>query len=105
MKAMSLSASFVATVLSAVTVAGPLDDLLPRPKEVRNAASGSLSCEGLPSGVYALCVRGGKAEIAAVEDRVADFEEVWLAPDIDLVMCAGGGVGCEEIVDRLDWDN
>ena len=41
---------------------------------------------------------------ASVEDRVADFEEMWLDPEVDLVMCARGGVGCEEVVDRLDWD-
>ena len=40
---------------------------------------------------------------ASVEDRVADFEEMWLDPEVDLVMCARGGVGCEEVVDRLDW--
>lgn len=40
---------------------------------------------------------------ASLADRVADFEEIWLDPEVDLVMCARGGVGCEEIVERLDW--
>lgn len=40
---------------------------------------------------------------ASLEDRVADFEEMWMDPEVDLIMCARGGVGCEEVVDRLDW--
>ncbi len=41
-----------------VAFASPLDELLPRPKEVRAGAGAALSCEGLPSGGYALRVRG-----------------------------------------------
>lgn len=40
---------------------------------------------------------------ASVKDRVADFEEVWLDPDVDVMFCARGGVGCEDVVSRLDW--
>ena len=46
---------------------GPLDELLPRPKEVSAGAASALSCGGLPPGGYALQVRGGKAEVAAVD--------------------------------------
>ena len=37
---------------------------------------------------------------ASLADRVADFEEIWLDPEVDLVMCARGGSGCEEVVER-----
>jgi len=41
--------------------------------------------------------------VAPVADRVADFEQMWLDPEVDLVLCARGGKGCEDLVDRIDW--
>jgi len=40
---------------------------------------------------------------ASVMDRVSDFEEMWLDPDVDLVLCARGGSGAEDVIKRLDW--
>ena len=71
-------AAFVA-MLPCVASAGPLDELLPRPKEVRETADGPLSVEGLPSGGYALRVRGGKAEIAAVDEAGRRYAEATLS--------------------------
>ena len=41
--------------------------------------------------------------VAPLEDRVADFEEAWMDPEVDLVLCARGGVGSEDVIARLDW--
>jgi len=40
---------------------------------------------------------------APVADRVADLEELWLDPEVDLLICARGGQGAEDVVSRLDW--
>ena len=40
---------------------------------------------------------------APVEDRVADLEEAWMDPEVDLVLCARGGQGTEDLLPRLDW--
>ena len=42
-------------------------------------------------------------KLAPLEDRVKDFEETWLDPEVDLVLCARGGSGAEDVVRRLDW--
>lgn len=41
--------------------------------------------------------------MAPVADRVADFEQAWMDPEIDLVLCARGGSGAEDLLDKLDW--
>ena len=41
--------------------------------------------------------------LAPVEDRVKDFEETWLDPEVDLVLCARGGSGAERVMRNLDW--
>ena len=41
--------------------------------------------------------------VAPIEDRVADFEQAWMDPEVDLVLCARGGRGSEELLDKLDW--
>lgn len=43
-------------------------------------------------------------KVASVEDRVADFEQAWMDPEVDLVLCARGGTGAEDLLGRLDWD-
>jgi len=40
---------------------------------------------------------------ASLEDRVKDFEETWLDPEVDLVLCARGGSGAEDVIKKLDW--
>ena len=42
-------------------------------------------------------------EQAPVEDRVADLEEAWMDPEVDLVLCARGGRGTEDLLPKLDW--
>ena len=42
-------------------------------------------------------------KVAPVEDRVADFEQAWMDPEVDLVLCARGGTGAEDLLDKIDW--
>ena len=41
--------------------------------------------------------------VAPVEDRVKDFEETWMDPEVDLVLCARGGTGAQDVIVKLDW--
>ena len=43
-------------------------------------------------------------KLASVEDRVKDFEEMWMDPEVDLVLCARGGTGAEDVIVNLDWE-
>ena len=43
-------------------------------------------------------------KVAPVEDRVKDFEETWMDPEVDLVLCARGGSGAEKVMGKLDWE-
>jgi len=43
-------------------------------------------------------------KVADAADRAKDFEEAWLDPETDLVLCARGGTGAHEILDKLDWE-
>lgn len=40
---------------------------------------------------------------ASVADRVADFEEMWMDPEVDLVFCVRGGSGAQDLIGKLDW--
>lgn len=42
--------------------------------------------------------------VASVEDRAADFQDMWMDPEVDLVLCARGGRGSEDILPLLDWN-
>jgi len=42
-------------------------------------------------------------KVAPVADRVADFEQAWMDPEVDLVFCARGGRGAEDLLDKIDW--
>ena len=42
-------------------------------------------------------------KVAPVADRVADFEQAWMDPEVDLVLCARGGVGAEDLLEKIDW--
>ena len=37
-------------------------------------------------------------------DRAADLVDVWTDPEVDLVICARGGHGVENILPYLDWN-
>ena len=43
-------------------------------------------------------------KVASAEDRAADFQEMWMDPEVDLVLCARGGTGSEDILPLLDWN-
>jgi len=40
---------------------------------------------------------------APVADRASDFEEMWLDPEVDIVVCARGGKGSEDVIRAVDW--
>ena len=42
--------------------------------------------------------------VASVADRAADFQDMWMDPEVDLVLCARGGTGSEDILPLLDWN-
>jgi len=42
-------------------------------------------------------------KLASVEDRVADFEEMWMDPEVDMVVCVRGGTGAQDLIDKIDW--
>ena len=42
--------------------------------------------------------------VAPVEDRVADFEQAWMDPEVDLVLCARGGRDSESLLGKLNWE-
>lgn len=50
-----------------------------------------------------LALRLAFDKLAPVEDRAKDFEETWLDPEVDLVLCARGGSGAEKVMRKLDW--
>ena len=43
-------------------------------------------------------------KVAPVEDRVADFEQAWMDPEVDLVLCARGGRDSESLLGKLNWE-
>ena len=43
-------------------------------------------------------------KVAPLEDRVADFEDMWMDPEVDLVVCARGGTGAQDLLAKLDWE-
>jgi len=42
-------------------------------------------------------------ERAAVEDRVKDFEKMWLDPEVDILFMARGGSGAIDVINKVDW--
>lgn len=44
------------------------------------------------------------AKVASAEDRAKDFMDMWMDPEVDIVLCARGGKGSEDIIPFLDWD-
>ena len=44
------------------------------------------------------------SKLAPLADRVADFEEIWLDPEVDLVLCARGGTGAQDVITKLNWE-
>ena len=75
------------------------------PASVLDKSVFDLGVEALRSAGYRvkLARRLSFGNRASIEERVADFEEVWLDPEVDIVLCARGGVGCEDLADSIDW--
>ena len=46
---------------------------------------------------------GGYISIEA-EKRIADLEQAWMDPEVDLILCTRGGVGSETLLDKIDWE-
>ena len=36
--------------------------------------------------------------------RIADLEQAWLDPEVDLILCVRGGVGTEQLLEDIDWE-
>ena len=36
--------------------------------------------------------------------RVADLEQAWLDPEVDLILCTRGGVGSESLLEKINWE-
>ena len=40
----------------------------------------------------------------AAEKRIADLVQAWLDPEVDVIFCLRGGVGSEDLLERIPWD-
>lgn len=40
----------------------------------------------------------------APELRIADIEQAWMDPEVDLILCIRGGAGTAQIVQNINWD-
>ena len=45
-----------------------------------------------------------RADIIDVKLRAADFEQAWLDPEVDLILCLRGGWGGIDLIENLDWE-
>ncbi len=45
-----------------------------------------------------------RADIVDVNLRAADFEQAWLDPEADLILCIRGGWGGIDLIENLDWE-
>ncbi len=40
---------------------------------------------------------------SAIEDRVADLQQAWLDPEVEIIWALRGGFGCIQLLDKIDW--
>ena len=40
----------------------------------------------------------------SAEDRAKDFADLWMDKEVDLILCARGGRGAEDVLPLLDWE-
>lgn len=105
-----------AGMLPAIQLNEKLDFKGAFPKEIKTVAlvmpASILPKKNFDRGKAALEAAGYKVKVmprldfkkvAPVADRVADFEQAWMDPEVDLVMCARGGSGSENLLDKIDW--
>ena len=45
-----------------------------------------------------------RTDIVDVKLRAADFEQAWLDPDVDIILCLRGGWGGIDLIEKLDWE-
>lgn len=45
-----------------------------------------------------------RADIVDVKLRAADFEQAWLDPEVDLILCLRGGWGGIDLIENLNWE-
>jgi len=45
-----------------------------------------------------------RADIVDVKLRAADFEQAWMDPEVDLILCIRGGWGGIDLIENLDWE-
>ncbi len=45
-----------------------------------------------------------KGKLVDVKLRAADFEQAWMDPEADLILCLRGGSGGRELVENLNWE-
>ena len=76
------------------------------PASILNKASFDRGVAALKSAGYAvkLAPRLDFKKVAPVADRVADFEQMWMDPEVDLVLCARGGTGAQDVITKVDWE-
>ena len=87
------------------------------PPEIRTVGvvmpASILKKEKFDAGIAALTNAGIHVKVASrldftktapASDRAADFTEMWMDPEVDLVLCARGGSGSENILPLLDWN-
>ncbi len=48
---------------------------------------------------------GGSFSSIEPGKRVADIEQAWLDPEVDLIWCIRGGAGATGIIGKLNWEN
>ena len=96
-KALDLSGCFPSGVVKTVALVMPASI---QPKANFDRGKAALEAAGYKVKVMP---RLNFKKVAPVEDRVADFEQAWMDPEVDLVLCARGGTGAEDLLDKLDW--
>lgn len=78
--------------------------------------AGKLAAELLEAGIAALRKEGIKVKgpqslpdckvaylAGTPEDRARQLEEMWLDPDVDMLLCTRGGFGCSQLLDHINW--
>ena len=107
----------IASLVLAAVAAVALDLHGVFPPEVKTVGvvmpASILAKEKFDRGVAALREAGYRVKLAprlsfdrtaSVADRAKDFEEMWMDPEVDLVLCARGGSGAEHVIGKLDWE-
>lgn len=77
------------------------------PEERLRAEIEMLEAQGIKVVVWPHAIPKGQPEdytCAPLEDRIREFQEAWLTPEIDAILCVRGGRNAEHVIPHLDWD-